>query len=294
MKHEYKGLCFSSLLCALLGVGCVTENSLKSTHAQPAPIRTAPPSPTVVAPAVNIAEAPGAFDDLIKWTLAPSDMPRKWLRPGINPEIRTIEDAKQKEYWAAVVNRVLTAYPPETLRKCMDSLVIVEFLKLKNIAAAGYAADRQCFIAVSNRIRPRTVESVESTIHHELSSLLLDKHFLCLSEWQWKLINPKDFQYLGWSGVSNSAVLDSSEAMKEDGFFRRYAKSSVGNDFNTIAEYLFMGSEELWSDVERHPRIRKKVDLTIDVYECIDKSFSRQFFLSRRATVDPEILGQPE
>lgn len=228
-----------------------------------------------------------AYISVINTRLKPAEVPAKWRRPNINPEYLML-DEKAEIWWTNTVSEMLKAYPLSLLRDSVDCIYILKYLKVRDIVVAGVATDRKVFLTVlGNRMRARTQADVERALHHEISSALLDHRPSCLSYTKWEAINAPNFKYRGWAGVTSSSVVTSSRSLKELGFFREYSQSDIENDFNIIAENLMLGSEELWQDAELYPRIRQKMTLVIEAYQCFNPAFTMQFFADRRKDVVP-------
>lgn len=78
----------------------------------------------------------------------------------------------------------------------------------------------------------------------------------------------------------------------ENGFLSKYAETSVENDFNTYAEFVFAKPDELIKLAEHAPLIAKKLRLFIDAYSTLSPEMASIFNQSPLEAVaaKPELL----
>ena len=122
---------------------------------------------------------------------------------------------------------------------------------------------------------------LEQLFHAEFSSILLRNFNYWFNAENWLRINPSDFDY-GDGGVQ--ALKDDRDSESPDkrwnkmGFINQYATSSMENDFNSFAKNLWRPREGFYNLVETYPAIKSKRELTIEFYQMLHSSLTKEFF----------------
>ena len=122
---------------------------------------------------------------------------------------------------------------------------------------------------------------LEQYIHHEFSSILINKYSEKFKDKKWERINRNKFRYMeggGEEAIETDNTSQYSEELFRAGFIMKYATASVEEDFNCIAESLFSCYGYFWTSVKKHRRLGKKVKRAIAFYHSIDPVFSKDFF----------------
>ena len=110
--------------------------------------------------------------------------------------------------------------------------------------------------------------------HAEFSSILLRNHAALFDKRAWQSLNPPGFEYLGNvvdAVKQGKAGLKLSAALHGQGFLTE-------NDFNGFAARLFGGVAHVWAIAGKHPKIRKKLELTIGFYRKLDGTMDEKLF----------------
>ncbi len=137
------------------------------------------------------------------------------------------------------------------------------------------------YVAAGGSLSDYSFRRVESTLHHEISSLLLHRYSPAFPHDEWPAVNENGFVYLG----SDVDAMRQGKAQKrgspfywKQGFLHRYAMSSVENDFNSICSALFMNRPQARRTSYRYPRIGKKLELAARFLHQVDPAFSIEYF----------------
>jgi len=208
--------------------------------------------------------------------------PKSWLSANINAEAEVLKETeidRSKE----ILNKAMKKYPKDLLASNLDAIYVVHRLKYKGISASGTNSRRNVYVANRGSREGFTDSWIEGTFHAEFSSILLRNFPQHLDKDAWKKANVAPFKY-GKSGVQavkqkkSRKVFDAS--LHTEGFLFEYAKSTLENDFNSIAEQLFLGNGRFWSVVDKHQRIEEKTNLLVAFFHKIDTLFSKSFFVS--------------
>ena len=210
----------------------------------------------------------------------PNIFPANWLSQGIQAWAERLPD-NQFVRTRTILNRAQKKYPPEVLEKNLKTIYALHRLVFRSISASGTNGESNVYIANRGVRAGFTDSHIERTCHAELSSLLLKKYPQHLDTKTWRQVNAESFKYerSGVTAVRKKKSSKTFDACAHDkGFLHEYAQSTLENDFNSIAEQLFMGNQRFWRVVAAYPKIKAKADLTIAFYQRIDPAFNQAFF----------------
>jgi hypothetical protein len=185
-------------------------------------------------------------------------------------------------------NIVFTAskkYPPDLIGNNLRTTYFFRSLAFYNVRFGSTNSTDAIYLCNNGRSRGYSDEYLEQCFHHELSSILLRNYPGYLDTTAWKNLNDPYFSYNdpeeGLGALRNhrdSQVPDSNFC--SHGFLTEYSRSGVENDINTIAQNLFLPSENFWRFAHLYPTIRQKIDLVIAFYHRINPIFTASYFLS--------------
>ncbi len=210
----------------------------------------------------------------------PEMFPETWLQAGIKAEASPL-DRSEEQRSLAIVKRALAKYPNSLLHENLERLYVVGKLDFSGITCGGTNSRERLYHVNGGVSKWYTDEIIERGIHHEFSSILLRNYQKKLNRPEWDAVLPVGFQY-GDDGVQ--AVIDGkaatalNEGMMENGFLSEYALSSFENDFNLIAERLFMYSEALFALGKKYPKLGKKNSIVIKFYHELNPIFTEAYF----------------
>jgi len=216
--------------------------------------------------------------------------PESWRSGRINAKAKLLKD-REVDRSKGILNYAMKKYPKHVLAANIDSIYVLHSLEYSGIGASGTNSRDRIYIANRGSREGFTDCWLEGTFHEEFSSILLRNFPQYLNKDTWEAINDVAFKY-GSSGVQavrqGKARTRFDATLHPKGFLYEYAKSTLENDFNTIAEQSFLGDSRFWSVVSKYQRIRKKTDLVVEFYHKIDPSFNRSFFESLGNTCNAE------
>lgn len=181
-----------------------------------------------------------------------------------------------------ILEDALSKYPSKILGENLRETVVVQELGFSGVSASGTNSRDQIFLANGGVKKGFTAKWLERVFHSEFSSILLRNHYSDFRDDRWNSLNPESFEYGegGIAAVKKGEVgrFFDSKLLKQ-GFLSQYATSSLENDFNAFAGFLWLGEEKLWDASEKHSAVAVKLKLTIDFYQSLDNSIDTDFFV---------------
>ncbi len=216
----------------------------------------------------------------ITWALRPNMFPQSWRTSKIDAQAKPL--AKEEIARSlAVVKKALAKYPKSILYRNLYEVYIVSELTYYGISAGGTNSRDKVYIVNAGKNQGYSDEQIEKLFHAEFSSILMRNYHRRFPYRSWKENNPPTFLY-GGSGVEAIREKKSSQVQEElylsKGFLSEYATSTLENDFNAIAQHLFMGEKKFWNHVEKHPKLLSKIKLGVSFYQSIHSDFTEEFF----------------
>jgi hypothetical protein len=210
--------------------------------------------------------------------------PDLWRLPPHNA-MATASSPKAINRAVIAVKSAMIKYPSKVLVENLGQIYIVGSLEFDGISAAGTNSTEEVYIAARDLTEGFTDEYLESTFHHEFSSILLRNFPDFFRRPEWINTNPMGFRY-GESGVDSikqeRASQDFDRDQHVDGFLNEYARGDIEDDFNSFAESLFMKAPGFWDVVDRYKNVNKKAQLTIQFYQRLHPSFTESWFRDLR------------
>ena len=206
--------------------------------------------------------------------------PKSWQTTRVNAHADPLADG-EIERSKTITARAFKKYPARVLKSNVDAVYVVQRLGYFGITASGTNSNDTIYLANRGSKNGFTEDWIERVFHSELSSILLRNFPQYLDEDAWKAINEPSFKY-GATGVraiqtgKAKTVYDAN--LQKKGFLYEYAQSTLENDFNSIAENLFVKCGKFRLLESEHDRIRKKTKLVMEFYQKIDRSFDSEFF----------------
>jgi len=208
--------------------------------------------------------------------------PKQWLSRQIRAKARPLAKA-EVERTTRILNEAIKKYPPRVLDQELQTVYVLSDLSYRGISACGTYSAKDLYIVNDGESMGYTDAWVESTFHHEFSSLLLLHHPQYLETSAWSSVNPHSFRY-GEDGVlaikQHRDNQECDRSLCSVGFWCEYSQSSMEDDFNILAERLFLGDATLLAMASQYPKIKRKLDLVIAFYEKLDPTLNKEFFLS--------------
>lgn len=172
----------------------------------------------------------------------------------------------------------LSKYPEPVLQEYLLEVFVLHAIKVDDYQIGGTETWRRVFVAIDLH----SDEVIEGTFHHEFAgSLYHHEDSRRRSEDQWKACLPEGFQY---ENNPQGALARGFKYLRLDpefgkqGFVSNYAATEISNDFCETAREVFLNKPDFWEFVDKHPLVKRKVDLVIDYYHKLDESFEYDYF----------------
>lgn len=173
------------------------------------------------------------------------------------------------------IEEALSIYPLGFIASMIDSIFITGQILIEGAEAGATFGPK--WIAISNTPEwngtKANFENGRYAVHHELSSLVLSKK--PMFRMNWRSLMPTD--WVPASSETEALNTPMGEPSYGQGFLSEYAKTSVGNDFNVYAEYVFGNPAQLIRLADTHKAIAKKVGLFLSIYAGTDSRFEDYF-----------------
>ena len=161
------------------------------------------------------------------------------------------------------VEDALKAYPTGFVSSQIDAIFIAGNMLFDGMRAGGTYRYNWIIIASDSKaIGEYNYHAALYGVHHELSSFIYRKSFVISRFWG-------DLMPENWKAkiTDKESLADNYEPIDyENGFLNNYATTSVENDFNTYAEFVFARTDELIELAKQYPLVAKKLRLFIIAY----------------------------
>lgn len=180
-----------------------------------------------------------------------------------------------------VIEKALAKYPPAALSRELQRVYVLRRINFYGLDYGGTNSADTVYLANDGAANGYTDAYLEAAFHHELSSIVLRNRMAKFDVDAWKTANPTGFRY----GDGGTAALRTGQAstavdgrLMAEGFVSQYSKASLEEDFNMVAECLFMGRKAFWQGVADSPALAKKARLAIALYSTMDPKFDEPWF----------------
>ncbi|MEZ5014333.1 MAG: hypothetical protein R2794_08585 [Chitinophagales bacterium] len=218
----------------------------------------------------------------IHLTYSAEIFPESWLEDPINAEGGQLKDTEIPRTIHAL-DLALAKYPEKILTYNCPDIYCLEWMRFYDVGYGGTNTNDAVYVTNAGLEMGYTDAFLESSFHHEFSSILFRNFGGLIDTTSWISGNPAQFEYGDPSGGAEAirnglAATDIDPELCAVGFLTQYSMSSMENDINMLAEQLFNPDPSFWQMVKENPRLAKKVDLLIAFYHQLDKSFTRQYF----------------
>lgn len=256
------GRIWTGLLSALL-VACAS----RATTPPPQPAGQAAP------------EAEAALG-LIHTELHADMFPRQWSRASIRARATPLPRDRADQARAAV-ERALARYDPDLVRANLTRVYLVRDLMFAGIQAGGTNSRRRVYVSEPRAGPVDRERQWRRLFHAEFSSVLLRRHRHLFDPAAWARMNIQGFRYGTSSHAAVRRGLDDIRTNAwtlKQGFLYEYAMSTIENDFNSFAAYLFTDARSLWALAARYPAIAHKLQQTLSFFAALDPAFTVQYF----------------
>lgn len=194
---------------------------------------------------------------------------------------------KSENFTYSDIRNELAKYPTGLLQAYLDKIVIWD-------GSGGIALRCSKEIRVSSKL---SLRNMRFTLHHEISSVILWQGNQCQDSEVLRKVNKIQNEFLNLNGdfrydASIEGVnVDKAWIKIEEGteigqhFYKfYYSTSTFENDFNTIAEFLFINGEETIDFMTRNidKPVGKKIQLVLDYYQAVNTLFTKAYFRNQK------------
>jgi hypothetical protein len=191
-------------------------------------------------------------------------------------------DPAQVRRAVPILERELGRYAPVVLARHLKRIVLLGDLRFyESLPYGGTNSSDTVYLVVRAAREGFTDRFIAESLHHELSSILLRENPRTFDQASWLAANPAGFRYLG-NGTDavrmGVAGLRIDRKCMREGFLCEYAKASVEEDFNMVAQTIFCAPASFWADLPNYPLLHSKVLLAIRFYRTLDPRLDEAYF----------------
>ncbi len=246
-----------------------------------------------------LVAAPASVGNGVAFGFAPTvdAFPPAWSRPDVNAQAEPLDGAEVVRS-RVLVQRAMAAYPGPVIAENLRRVFVFRTLTFYGLAYGGTNSNDTVYLTNQGPERGYTERYIIGSFHHEFSSILFRNYARHLDRRAWKAANRPGFAY----GDGGAAALKAGRAstayeprFMADGFMCEYATASLEEDFNTLAEAVFMSGPELRARLDDYPRLRRKAILLGRFYVAVDPGFAAGPFgeLARLDQTRPTATAAP-
>ncbi len=172
-----------------------------------------------------------------------------------------------------IIERFLSTYPKTVLSDNLADIYLLAELHFYGKIYGATNSQSGLYIKSEGNRKGFSNSFLLRTMHAEFSSILMRNHEF--PEEKWRMDNAADFEYRGTGRemLGETDLYRQTSELLSQGFIVKYAQSSVENDFNMIAYWLFTDRDRLRQLARKYPRIKAKMELAINFYKSIDGRF---------------------
>jgi hypothetical protein len=207
----------------------------------------------------------------IYWKAKGNFYPSSWLDPPISGTAVSLEKT-QLQRGIDLVSKAIEKYDKDILAKNLKKIYLFKNINFYGVNYGGTNSNDAVYMTIQANHSGYTDTYIESTFHHELSSIFLRNYPSCFKKKSWLKVNGKDFEYGkgGMEAIKAGEVSFQYEAKyHERGFLNQYGVSALEEDFNTFSQDYMMGEEKLTKAAQKYPLVRKKLNLIKKFYRCL-------------------------
>ena len=210
-----------------------------------------------------------------------SDMyPESWLSPAINQKSKSI-DTTEIERSQRIILNAFSKYPVRVLRTYLQRVYITSGLEAYGTPMGGTRSENRVYINNTGIKNGYTDDYIEHSFHHEFSSVLLLNSDTIFNSETWNAFNDSSFTYGNdeFESIREGRSWQTFDTLlHEKGFIHAYACTTLENDFNSFAQYLFLPPNEFIAAIKKCPRLKRKLFYVIDFYCKIDSGYALMKF----------------
>lgn len=179
-----------------------------------------------------------------------------------------------------IVDAALKKYPASLTRKHIKKIAIGGSLTQDGAVIAGLYDHDTLYLFYNQQFGENSPLFLEQTIHHEFSSILIEKYDF--PAFDWLKLNPANFEYIINpvminNYVKNTKSYNASPKQLQQGMVSSYGITNAENDINTYAELAFTQPETMKAHATKYAIVAKKYQMIKQFYLSISPEFSKIF-----------------
>lgn len=207
-------------------------------------------------------------------------IPVQWRKEPIKGQVNPISVSEI----SPIIKKIeigLKKYPEHILKENLAGIQLVRNLIFFEKYYPGTYTHNRIWLAKQNLNQSWTPQFLESVLHREISSILLNNYPRYFNQYEWECLLPVGMEWQTPEHFNpDSLNLNIDSEWLDKGFLNAWASSSLENDFNAISARLFSGEKEFWTLVNKYPILHKKVLLSLQFYHSLDQKFTESYFRS--------------
>jgi hypothetical protein len=171
------------------------------------------------------------------------------------------------------IERALAQYPAGFVAGLIKAVFVAGELRVGVVKAGGTYGPAWIILAAPKRLGREGIFATSYIgVHHELSSLALQREPSTLPEWE--RFAPAAWNFETAPDIAREQGKDPDLAT---GFLSAYGGTNPENDFNVYAEKIFTEPATVARLAREHPLIRRKLEFVMAVYLRIDPRMAAVF-----------------
>ena len=218
----------------------------------------------------------------LKYAVHPGTFPEEWNQQNM-PAYGESLDSSEYKRTTEVLNKALAKYPDSLIQQNLKAIYVLKSMTIFNQVFGGTNHEDKVYLTNDGMAKGYTDEYIEQTFHHEFSSVLYRKNSARFDHKEWQHIVLENGKY-GQGGLhalsTNQSSTKFDTTLCQIGFLYEFAVSDLENDFNAVAENLFLSREAFWNIVDHYPAIKAKTALAILFYQKLNPVFTETYFRS--------------
>jgi hypothetical protein len=181
-------------------------------------------------------------------------------------------DLREAQRIYPLIEDFASDFSSDVLADNLRDIYLLDELECYGSSYGGTNSRTAVYITVGSLGEGYTNEYLYSILHEEFSSILMRNY--PFPEAEWALVNENDFAYSenAVEVVDQDGITRQTHELLEGGFLLQYSTTSLENDFNQFAGWLFSQETELCELRRQYRRIEKKAVLAINFYHSIDSA----------------------
>ena len=199
--------------------------------------------------------------------------PPEWQIPSLALSASEIDIAEVTRL-LPIIQQFLAVHPVSVVHTNLEHIYLLKELSFRGKPYGSTHKDKSMYIVCNGVENRYSDEFMLCRLHSEFSSILLEHHPFPTDAW--KQLNPEGFTYLGsgFEMVDNPSCYDSTDRSCSDGFLVNYCRSSLQNDFNMIASWLFTRKGELEGISQKYVIIQQKQAIAEQFYTSLSGQYT--------------------